>query len=84
METKPITEGTVLWEPSDEQISNANLTRYLNWLKTEKEINIKTIITTLLIEILKLFVLAILFIFICFKLSRNLCFSYLSTNLKQQ
>jgi acetoacetyl-CoA synthetase len=36
METKPITEGTVLWEPSDEQISNANLTRYLNWLKTEK------------------------------------------------
>ncbi len=36
MATKPITEGTVLWEPSDEQISNANLTRYLQWLKAEK------------------------------------------------
>jgi acetoacetyl-CoA synthetase len=36
METKPITEGTVLWKPSDEQIGNTNLTRYLNWLKAEK------------------------------------------------
>lgn len=36
MATKPITEGTVMWEPSDEQISDANLTRYLNWLKAEK------------------------------------------------
>ncbi len=36
MATKPITEGTVLWEPSDERVSNANLTRYLQWLKAEK------------------------------------------------
>ena len=36
MATKAVTEGTILWEPSDEQISKTNLTRYLNWLKTEK------------------------------------------------
>jgi acetoacetyl-CoA synthetase len=36
MATKSITEGTVLWKPSDEQIDNANLTRYLNWLKAQK------------------------------------------------
>ncbi len=36
METKPISEGTILWQPSDERVNNANLTRYLQWLKAEK------------------------------------------------
>ena len=37
MATTSISEGTVLWEPSEEQIGKANLTRYLNWLKAESE-----------------------------------------------
>ncbi len=40
MATTSITEGTVLWEPSEEQIAKANLTRYLNWLKAEKGLEI--------------------------------------------
>jgi acetoacetyl-CoA synthetase len=36
METKPITEGMLLWQPSDEHITTANITKYLNWLKAEK------------------------------------------------
>ena len=27
------TEGTLLWEPSEDQIASANITRYLRWLK---------------------------------------------------
>ena len=27
-----VTEGTLLWEPSEEQIANANITRYMAWL----------------------------------------------------
>ena len=40
MATTSINEGTVLWEPSEEQIGKANLTRYLNWLKAEKGLEI--------------------------------------------
>ncbi len=36
MDTKLIREGTLLWEPSDEFIKQANITKYLNWLKEEK------------------------------------------------
>ncbi|MCB0047091.1 MAG: acetoacetate--CoA ligase [Caldilineaceae bacterium] len=31
-----ITEGSLLWQPSPEQIANANLTRYMNWLRAER------------------------------------------------
>ncbi len=31
-----VTEGTLLWEPSDEQKANANLTRYMGWLKDKR------------------------------------------------
>lgn len=34
--TKPIPEGTILWEPSSERITSANITGYMDWLKTEK------------------------------------------------
>ena len=27
-----VTEGTLLWEPSEEQVANANITRYMAWL----------------------------------------------------
>lgn len=30
------TEGTVLWEPSEEFKANANITRYMTWLRDEK------------------------------------------------
>jgi acetoacetyl-CoA synthetase len=36
MDTKLINEGTLLWEPSDEFIKQANITKYLNWLRKEK------------------------------------------------
>jgi len=31
-----VTEGTLLWEPSEEQQANANLTRYMGWLKDKR------------------------------------------------
>ncbi len=36
MESKSVSEGTLLWEPSEDRIRNANLTRYLRWLEEEK------------------------------------------------
>jgi acetoacetyl-CoA synthetase len=36
MDTKSISEGTLLWKPSDEFIKQAIITKYLNWLKEEK------------------------------------------------
>jgi len=36
MNTKSISEGTLLWEPSEEFIKRAIITKYLNWLKEEK------------------------------------------------
>ncbi len=32
----PITEGSILWEPTKDRIKHANITRYMNWLKEEK------------------------------------------------
>jgi len=32
----PVSEGTVLWQPSEEQKAQANITRYLRWLKEQK------------------------------------------------
>ena len=31
-----MTEGTLLWEPSESQKANANLTRYMGWLKDKR------------------------------------------------
>ena len=36
MDTKPIKEGTILWEPGEDVIQRANLTRYMQWLGSEK------------------------------------------------
>jgi acetoacetyl-CoA synthetase len=33
---EPVSEGTVLWQPSEEQRAQANITRYLRWLKEQK------------------------------------------------
>jgi acetoacetyl-CoA synthetase len=32
-------EGTLLWEPSEELKENANITRYMRWLKEEKNLS---------------------------------------------
>src|SRR5919107_1244620 len=32
-------EGTLLWEPSEEFKENANITRYMRWLKEEKNLS---------------------------------------------
>ena len=39
MDTKSISEGTLLWEPSDEFIKQTNITKYLNWLREKKGLN---------------------------------------------
>ena len=36
MESRAITEGTLLWEPSDALKSAANVTKYMAWLKEKK------------------------------------------------
>ncbi len=36
MDTKPISEGTLLWEPGQEVIKRANMTQYMQWLASEK------------------------------------------------
>ena len=36
MDGKTITEGTLLWEPSERLKNEANITRYISWLKEEK------------------------------------------------
>lgn len=35
-------EGTLLWEPSEEFKENANLSRYMEWLKREKGLSLAT------------------------------------------
>lgn len=35
---KQLTEGSLLWEPTDEIIANANVTHYMNWLKQERDL----------------------------------------------
>lgn len=37
-----IQEGTLLWEPSDEQKQQTALFNYMNWLKTTKQLNFDT------------------------------------------
>lgn len=39
MKKDAIREGTLLWEPSEEVKEQANITRYLNWLKEEKNLS---------------------------------------------
>jgi acetoacetyl-CoA synthetase len=34
-----IKEGTLLWEPTDKQIEKANITKYIYWLKSHKNLN---------------------------------------------
>jgi acetoacetyl-CoA synthetase len=36
MATNPISEGTILWEPGEEVINRANMTKYMQWLASEK------------------------------------------------
>ncbi|MGD9301623.1 MAG: hypothetical protein PVI13_08610, partial [Desulfobacterales bacterium] len=36
MDTQPIKEGTILWEPGEAFIKRANMTRYIQWLASEK------------------------------------------------
>lgn len=36
MTAQPVSEGTVLWQPSDEIKTKATLTNYINWLKARK------------------------------------------------
>ncbi len=36
MAKKPISEGTLLWEPGEEVINRANMTKYMQWLASEK------------------------------------------------
>ena len=35
----PITEGILLWEPSEKMKQQANLTKYMQWLESEKELH---------------------------------------------
>lgn len=36
MTTSPVAEGTLLWQPTEKQKNNANLTRYIKWLEAKK------------------------------------------------
>jgi acetoacetyl-CoA synthetase len=38
---KPIEEGTLLWKPSQDRISHANIVTYMNWLEEEKGLSFK-------------------------------------------
>ncbi|BDG43046.1 acetoacetate--CoA ligase [Saccharococcus caldoxylosilyticus] len=39
---KAITEGTVLWKPTKEQIEKSNIQRYMDWLKEKKGLSFET------------------------------------------
>lgn len=39
MDRKSIKEGTILWEPPNDRIKAANITRYMKWLKENKELD---------------------------------------------
>lgn len=41
MRAQTIEEGTILWEPSQDRKSRANITKYLNWLESEKGLSFK-------------------------------------------
>ena len=36
MDTKPFSEGTILWEPDDKVITRANMTKFMQWLASQK------------------------------------------------
>ena len=38
MGQKSIVEGTYLWEPTADDVRNSNITHYMEWLKSEKEL----------------------------------------------
>ncbi len=42
METGSVAEGALLWQPSDQVINNATITRYMNWLKERSGLDFKT------------------------------------------
>ncbi len=39
---KAITDGTVLWMPTEEHIQRSNIKRYMNWLKEKKGLSFET------------------------------------------
>lgn len=42
MNMKAITDGTVLWTPTEEHIQRSNIKRYMNWLKKKKGLSFET------------------------------------------
>lgn len=42
MQNTSIREGDILWEPSEQLVKDANITAYMNWLKTEKGLSFDT------------------------------------------
>jgi acetoacetyl-CoA synthetase len=42
MQSTSIREGDVLWEPSEQLVNDANITAFMNWLKTEKGLSFDT------------------------------------------
>lgn len=36
-----IKEGSLLWEPSQDRINEANITAYMNWLRNDKNVSVK-------------------------------------------
>lgn len=42
MNMKAITDGTVLWTPTEEHIQRSNIKRYMNWLKEKKGLSFET------------------------------------------
>ncbi|RJR19842.1 MAG: acetoacetate--CoA ligase [Desulfobacteraceae bacterium] len=41
MDSRPVSEGTLLWEPSGERKEGANITAYMRWLSREKGLSFK-------------------------------------------
>lgn len=39
MTSQPVTEGTLLWEPSEKLKKEANITRYMDWLRDERHLD---------------------------------------------
>jgi acetoacetyl-CoA synthetase len=42
MDMKAITDGAVLWTPTEEHIQRSNIKRYMNWLKEKKGLSFET------------------------------------------
>lgn len=39
MSNRTVTEGTILWQPSEHFVKGSNMTRYMNWLRDQKGLN---------------------------------------------